>query len=63
MNDSSPFAFKFVYFCHIFDLFGPHENIKSIIKMMTINSFIANSIVHYIMLKVHLIQGVFFEIL
>ncbi len=52
MNDWSPFAFKFVHFCHIFDLFGPHENIKLIIKMMTINSFINNSIVRYIMLDV-----------
>ncbi len=52
MNDWSPFAFTFVHFCHIFDLFGPHEKIKSIIKMIIINSFIVNSIVHYIMLDV-----------
>jgi hypothetical protein len=41
-----------LYIFVIFDLFGPHETIKSIIKAMTFNSFIVNSIVHYIMLDV-----------
>jgi L-asparagine transporter-like permease len=41
-----------LYIFVTFDLFGPHENIKSLIKVMTIHSFIVNSIVHYIMLDV-----------